>query len=300
MARPVRVALAALCLLCGLSARAQSPVWALHGSHNTVFIAESVHLLKADDSTLPPQFDRAYAAARVIVMEVDLSRIDAGELRGFMLAHGMLSGTTLEQVVGAPIYRRVATEAERLGLPLESVQPLEPWAVALMLGDLEYLRLGYDPEQGVERQIQRRAERDGKKILGLETVDEQLGQLARLPQAEQNRFLDLTVDDMRDAESDTRELLGAWRAGDTHQLASLLSNEYTSFPELYRALITERNSRWFPEIEHYLADTRDYLVIVGALHVVGRGGLLDLARRAGLTVTPVPAKSLTAPRAPSS
>jgi uncharacterized protein len=290
MARAVRGALAAICLLCGLSARAQSPLWAVHGPHNTVFIAESVHLLKAGDSTLPPQFERAYAAAKVIVMEVDLGRIDAGQLQDFMLAHGMLSGTTLEQVVGERVYQRVAAEAGRLGLPLESIQPLEPWAVALMLGDLEYVKLGYDPEQGVERQIERRAERDGKQIRGLETLDEELGELANLSPPEQSRFLDLTVDDMRDAESDTNELLGAWRAGDTRKLASLLSSEYGSFPELYRALITERNSRWFPEIESYLRDTRNYLVIVGALHVVGQGGLLDLARHAGLSVIPVGAR----------
>ncbi len=287
MARALRGALAALGLLCSLSARAQSPVWAIRGTHNTVFLAESVHLLKSGDSALPQPFEPAYAAAKIIVMEVDLTRLDAGEMRDFMLAHGTLRGTTLEQEVGERVYQRVATEAARLQLPLASLQPLEPWAAALVLGDLEYVKLGYDPEAGVERQIERRAARDAKPIRGLETLDQQLGELARLSPAEQTRFLDLTVDDMHDAQSDTEELLGAWRAGDTRKLAGLLSSDYQSFPELYRALITERNARWFPQIETDLRDSRDYLVIVGALHVVGRGGLLDLARRAGLTVTPV-------------
>jgi len=287
MARALRGTLAALCLLCGLSARAQSPVWAIRGAHNTVFIAESVHLLKPGDSALPRPFERAYAAAQIIVMEVDLTRIDAGEMQSFLAAHGMLHGATLEHAVGERLYRRVASEAERLGLPLASVESLEPWTVALMFDDLEYLRLGYDAESGVERQIERRAERDGKPIRGLETLDQELGELAHLPPAEQNRFLDLTVDDMHDAERDTDELLAAWRAGDTRKLASLLSSAYLRFPELYRVLITERNSRWFPQIERELADSRDYLVIVGALHVVGPGGLLERARSAGFTPRPV-------------
>ncbi len=286
MALALRGALA-LCLLCGLSARAQSPVWAVHGARNTVYLAESVHLLKAREAGLPPQFDRAYAAAKIIVMEVDLSHIDAAQMSSWMRAHGTLNGTTLEQVVGERVYRRAATEAQRLGLPLDSMQKLQPWAVSLALGDLEYLKLGYDPEWGVERQIERRAAQDRKQIRGLETLDEELGELVALKTAEQSRFLDLTVEDLRDAESDTDELLTAWRAGDTRKLASLLSSEYQRFPELYRALIGKRNSRWFPRIETYLGDTRDYLVLVGALHVIGRGGLLDLARRAGLSVTPV-------------
>jgi uncharacterized protein len=290
MARALRGALAALCLLGGLTVQAQSPVWAVRGAHNTVFLAESVHLLKPGDSALPPQFDRAYAAAKIIVMEVDLSRIDAGEMRRFMLADGMLKGSTLEQVVGERVYGRVATEAERLGLPIASVQPLEPWAAALVLGDLEYVKLGYDADAGVERQIERRAERDGKPIRGLETLDDQLGQLAHLAPEEQTRFLDLSVDDLHDAQSDTDELLAAWRAGNTAKLASLLSSEYARFPDLYRALVTERNARWFPQIERDLRDSRDYLVVVGALHVVGHGGLLDRARRAGFAVTPLLAK----------
>jgi uncharacterized protein len=283
----LRVAFTALCLLCGLTARAQSPVWAVRGVHNTVYLAESVHLLKAEHSALPPPFEPAYAAARIIVMEVDLSHLDAAQTQSWMLTHGMLSGTTLQEVVGEPLYRRVADEAQGLGLPLESLQQLKPWALALMLADLEYVKLGYDPEWGVERQIERRAEHDGKQIRGLETLDAELGELAELPPPEQSRFLALTVEDLHAAQSETDELLEAWRGGKTDQLAKLLSSEYQSFPELYKVLITDRNLQWLPQIEADLHGDRDYLVIVGALHLVGRGGLLDLARRAGLSVTPV-------------
>ncbi|HTX24666.1 MAG TPA: TraB/GumN family protein [Steroidobacteraceae bacterium] len=295
MAGPLRGALAALGLLGGLSAHAQSPVWAVHGAHNTVYLAESVHLLKAGHADLPTPFDAAYARARIIVMEIDLSRTDAGQIQAWMLDHGMLRGTTLQQAVGERVYARTSTEAQRLGVPIERLQPFEPWAVALMLADLEYVKLGYDPEQGVERQIEHRAERDMKEIRGLETVGEELGQLAQLTPAQQSRFLDLTVDDMQAAERDTDELLSAWRAGNTRKLASLLASEYASFPELYRALITERNLRWLPQIEGFLHDTRDYLVVVGALHLVGRGGLLELARHAGFTVTPVLSTQLGKP-----
>ncbi len=284
----MRRALAAICLLCSLKAGAQSPVWALRGVHNTVYLAESVHLLKSDESTLPAALERAYAASHTIVMELDLSRLDAGTMQAWMLQHGLLPGDkTLREAVGEQVYRRVAVKAGELGLPLEALQKFEPWVVALTLADLEYLKLGYDPDQGVERQIERWAERDGKSILGLETLDEQLGHLEQLTPDEQSRFLDLTVDEMGGAERDTNALLAAWRAGDTRKLAELLSSDYQTFPELYRALVTDRNALWIPKIEGFLRDDHDYLVIVGALHLVGSGGLLDLARRDGLTVTPV-------------
>ena len=284
----MRRALAAICLLCSLKAGAQSPIWAVHGAHNTVYLAESVHLLKSDQSTLPPAFDRAYSASKTIVMELDLSHIDTDSMQAWMLQHGLLPGqTTLRDAVGEQVYQRAAAESERIGLPIETLQKFEPWVVALMLTDLQYLKLGYDPEQGVERQIERRAEHDGKPIRGLETLDEELGQLEHLTPEQQSRFLDLTVDEMHDAEHETDDLLTAWRAGDTHKLADLLSSSYQTFPELYQALVTERNAHWMPEIEGFLKDDHDYLVIVGALHLVGPGGLLELARRDGLTVTPL-------------
>ncbi len=284
----MRRALAAICLLCSMRAGAQSPVWALHGAHNTVYLAESVHLLKSGEATLPPAFDRAYSASNTIVMELDVSRLDADTMQAWILEHGLLPGeTTLHDAVGEQIYQRAAGEAGRLGLSIEMLQKFKPWVVALMLTDLEYLKLGYDEEQGVERQIERRAERDRKEIRGLETLDEQLGQLEHLTPDQQSRFLDLTVDEMHNAERDTDDLLTAWRAGDTRKLADLLSSDYQSFPELYRALVTDRNSHWIPEIEGFLKDDHDYFVIVGALHLVGPGGLLELARRDGLTVTPV-------------
>ena len=51
--------------------------------------------------------------------------------------------------------------------------------------------------------------------------------------------------------------------------------------------MTERNARWLPQIERFLRDDRDYMVVVGALHLVGREGLLELARHAGISAVPV-------------
>jgi uncharacterized protein len=289
MGRPLRCLAAALCLYGSLSAaHAQSQVWAIRGAHNTVFLGESVHLLKAADAHLPPAFERAYVQARTIVMEIDLSKVDQAQLQGWMFEHGTRkSGVPLRQALGDARFQRVAAASESLGAPLEMLEPFEPWVIALTLTELEYQKLGFDPEQGVERQIERRAETDHKELQGLETIDQQLGQLEQLTPEQQSRFLDLTLEDMKDAEQDTDQLLSAWRVGDTQRLASLLGEEYKTFPELYRALVTERNQHWMPQIERFLHDDHDYLVVVGALHLVGEGGLIELARRDGLTVTPL-------------
>jgi uncharacterized protein YbaP (TraB family) len=265
-----------------LSAQAQSPVWAIRGTHNTVYLAGSVHLLKSGESDLPPAFERAYASAKALVMEVDVDELDSPAAQSLLLEKGMfVGGTTLRSSIGAARYARVAAEAARLGVPIEGLEPFEPWAVALTLTQLEYVQLGFDPEEGVEKQLGRRAHRDGKKIAGLETVAEQINILAGLSAADQARFLDQTVDELKDAERDTGEMVAAWRSGDAAKLAALMSEDYEKFPSLYRALVTDRNRRWLPQIERLLKDNEDYLVVVGALHLIGSGGLLQLARAHG-------------------
>src|SRR5688572_11441690 len=270
-------------LLCSLTSYAESPVWAIRGANNTVFLAGSVHLLKPEHSTLPASYVRAYAEAEALVMELDLDDFDPLEAQSWMLQHGMFSGdTTLREAIGDKRFQRVAAEAERLGLPMDGLQKIEPWAIALSLMELQYAQLGFDPQLGVERQLEQRARRDGKEIRGLETLDDQLGKLDALPYEMQGRFLELTVEDMGDVERQTTELLAAWRAGDSDRLARLLVTEFDEFPELYRILVTDRNKKWIPQIEKLLQDKRDYLVVVGALHLVGKEGLVELAQGRGL------------------
>jgi uncharacterized protein len=271
-----------------LSAQAQSPVWAIRGIHNTVYLAGSVHLLKTGESSLPPAFERAYTSAKALVMEVDVDELDSPQAQSLLLEKGMFAdGATLRTSIGEARYARVATEAARLGLPIEGLEPFEPWAVALTLTQLEYAQLGFDPEEGVEKQLGRRAHRDGKKISGLETIEEQINILAHLSATDQTSFLEQTVDELKDTDRDTHEILAAWRSGNAAKLAALMSAEYAKSPSLYRALVTNRNRRWLPQIERLLKDDQDYLVVVGALHLIGDGGLLQLAKAEGFEPRPL-------------
>jgi uncharacterized protein YbaP (TraB family) len=280
--RKARRWLLALGLLGSLTAHAGSPVWAIHGDHNTVYLAGSVHLLKAADSALPPAFDHAYKGSKALVMELAIDKIDPTETASWMMENGMLAeGTTLRATIGEDRYRRVSKEAERLGVPMEAADMLQPWALGLQLIEMQYMQLGFDPQQGVEQQLQVKAQADGKPISGLETMAEQLGVLQGMSMPDQARFLDMIVTDMRDVESETQSVVTAWRSGDSAKMAALLSDEYKTFPNLYRLLVSDRNKRWVPQIEKLLHGNQDYFVVVGALHLVGDGGLLELMRHDG-------------------
>lgn len=288
MGRKVLRRFLALCLLGGLSvalaAHAASPVWVIRGAHSAVYLAGSIHLLPSQESTLPPAFNHAYADSARLVMELDLGTLDPLAAAEWLTEHGALPpGTSLRTVLGEQRYGRVNAAAMDLGLPAEVLERQAPWVVAIELADLEYVHLGFDPQQGVEEQLVHRAQADGKPTAGLETLDAELAGLAALPREDQLRLIDQTLDELKDSPEEMREVLSAWRQGDAAKLAALLSREYRAFPALYRPLVTVRNQSWLPQIEQLLKGNGNTLVVVGALHLVGDGGLLELLRKDGYT-----------------
>src|SRR5690606_186492 len=155
-------------------------------------LAGSIHLLKKGDSGLPSAFDSAYEDAEALVMEVDLDDLDPNEAQSWMLQNARFGpDKTLREAIGEERYKRLEAEVTKLGLPIAGIEQFEPWMIALTLVQLEYMKLGFDPEQGVEKQLERRARQDGKEITGLETLPEQLGLLDGLPYETQAKFLDL-------------------------------------------------------------------------------------------------------------
>jgi uncharacterized protein YbaP (TraB family) len=273
-----------------LPAQAGSLVWALHGPHSTLYLAGSVHLLPTQDAQLPPAFLHAYADSARLVMELDLGKVDATATADWMQQHGMLGrGESLRSVVGAQRYARLTAAATPLGLPVQLLETQAPWVVGLELAEVEYAHLGFDPQQGVEEQLVRRAQADGKPTAGLETLQEELGGLEALSREDQLRLLDQALDELNDApEEEMHEVLAAWRQGDVPKLAQLLAREYADFPNLYRTLVSVRNERWLPQLKRLLDSPQNTLVVVGALHLVGAGGLLELLRRDGFEPQPVP------------
>jgi uncharacterized protein YbaP (TraB family) len=271
-------------------ARGQTSVWTVKGKTNTVYLAGSVHALPKEHAVFPEQLDRAYAAAKAIVLEVDLDDMNPLEAVQFITTNGTLpSDQRLEDVVGEKDYERVAKLAMDLGVPEMAIAQLEPWAAALVLTQFALSKTGFDAQLGIDMQITDRAKADGKAIEGLETVIDQLGVFDSRTFPEQTRFLLDSTDDADNLQADLDKLIAAWRSGDMRALEKEFLKERAKSPALYDALLGARNRKWMPKIEALLAEDQDYLVVVGTLHYVGRDGLLTLLKKRGFKPVAMPA-----------
>ncbi len=101
----------------------------------------------------------------------------------------------------------------------------------------------------------------------------------------QAQYLLSSLGEARQLPQEVNDMVRAWRRGDTAWFAGELDREFGRDPALYQTLLIARNRKWLPKIEALLNDDRNYLVIVGTGHLVGRNGVVAMLKSDGIAVT---------------
>ncbi|MGO9994073.1 MAG: TraB/GumN family protein [Steroidobacteraceae bacterium] len=261
-------------------------LWALHGKHNTVYLLGSIHVLRAQDYPLAPAVLQAYADAKALLMEVNLEDIDSAEVQSEMLASAMLpEGSTLPSILGPQRYAHATSLAHEVGVDLSSFDQFAPWFAAEAISQLQLMELGFQPQSGVEMYFLERARSDGKSIAGLETVHDQIALFEGLSMNEQSEYLVSSLEQAHELPKEVDDMVRAWQRGDTAWFESQLKSELGRDPALYQSVLAARNRKWIPKIEALLSDDKNYLVIVGTGHLVGRNSVIELLKKDGVGTT---------------
>ena len=277
-----RLALLAAVLPAGL-ASADPAAWRVAGRNGAeITLLGSMHVMRPSDHPLPSSIDALVERADLIVMEVDIDDIDAAAQQRLILETAMLpQGTVLEDVVDEEVYRLAEQQMAELGVDLAQLERFEPWFLAITVLELGMRKIGFQAERGVEQYVLGRAQAAGKEIVGLETLEFQIGLFDALPPEQQQALLEQTLGELDEGAAALGEMVTAWRDGELESLSAELLDEFDQFPGLYETIVTKRNRAWVPALERMLADGRRRLVVVGALHLVGPDSVIDQLRERG-------------------
>lgn len=267
-------------------AAAKSFVWkATSKQGGTIYLAGSVHLLSAQYYPLSPAFDEAFSASDLLVEEVDMGEMLAPESQLMMLTRGMLpAGQSLEKVISPATYASVSAKVAALGMPMAPLALFKPWALALTLQGLEWQKAGFNADLGLDKHFYDMAKIAGKPSQGLETLDFQISQFNDMSMALQERLLAETLKELDATKASFTTLADAWKAGDAAGVETIVLKELKSEPEMYQRLLVQRNRAWLPQVEALFARPKPAFVVVGAAHLVGGDGLIQLLRSRGYTV----------------
>jgi uncharacterized protein len=261
-------------------------LWKVQSDTTTVYLLGSVHFMKKGIYPLNRKIEEAFEKSDLLVVEAnvnDVSKIDVGKMIGTAFYSG---DDTLEKHVSAETYELVKKEFEGLGFPIWIINKQKPWFLALSSTSLELMKQGFDPTYGLDMHFLNEAS-GKKKIKELESIDYQIELLSGFSDNEQEAFLRYTLNEVKSVDREVDQVVNAWKDGDEKGMEAVTKGfiqDNAMVASVYEKLVYERNRAMASKIEGYLNTGETHFVVVGAAHLIGNRGILELLRKRGYTV----------------
>ena len=246
----------------------------------SVYLFGTIHSEDPAVLQLPEPVQQAFESSQIVVLEMLL---DMEAMLYSSTAMLMMDGRLLSELIGEPLFRQVATAIRTRGIQEPVLERMKPWAAAVTLS-MPVQETG----QVLDAALYQDALQQNKAVYGLETVQEQLNVFESLSEADQVALLKDAVENFPEIDAMHAELLAAYKQRDLGGLmalneTSMKTGDQRLAEEFQQNLIVDRNHRMVERMREYLQQGSAF-VAVGALHLPGEEGLLNLLEQQGYTV----------------
>jgi uncharacterized protein len=258
-----------------------------HGG-GTVYLFGTIHVGLPSFFPLEPEVTRALSEARTLVVELDVR--DMAPVQAALQKHGLYAeGDSIDRHLSPQDIARLRTALQHFDMPFAQAARMKPWLLANLLTALNLERHGYQRNQGVEYFLLALADKQKMKVQELESADYQMALFDRMTESEQAQYLLENLADLDDAVGfKDAALIDAWSnaKGDSFErvMHESLVGKPASADFTRRVLLDERNPKMADKIDGLLQKSGTTFVAVGALHLVGKGGVPSLLKQKGYVV----------------
>lgn len=285
-------AIASLLLICALPASAQV-LYKVEGNGLTQpsYVFGTHHLAPL---SVVETFGAAapFNEATQVVGEIDMTK-NPMELQMAMQPHMMApADSTLTKVLPADEFPVLNEEfkkwAPMQGMELAMLDPMKPMVVTTMVtvGITADAIPDFNPNEQLDTWFQTTGASNGKKIVPLETVEQQATLLFDFtPISVQAEALVEMLKDPQKSVDNAKKLTDAYMNQDLAAMLEL-SEKDDDHPEFMEAMLDKRNADWLTKLPTIFNDGSTF-VAVGALHLAGDKGIIEGLRKLGYTVTPI-------------
>lgn len=257
------------------NAQAETSLFKVSKNGQTLYLGGTIHVLSQTDFPLPAEYDQAFEASTDLVFETDMSSMQLPQTQQkMMMMAAQPVGMTLRQQLSPATFKALQQYCAQNQLPLMMFDNMKAGAASVVMMVIALQKLGLSSD-GVDQYFFDKATQAGRRTIALESVDEQLSFISNMGEGVEDELIKQTLSDLDQLPIMMASLKQAWRTGDMSQLKRLgIEPMKQSVPKVYDLLLKQRNNRWMPKIEAMLATKPIEYVLVGALHLVGKDGLL--------------------------
>ena len=262
------------------------------------YIVGTYHLAPASFVDSIPGANVALDEVDVVCGEVVTSEMESFENQKKVQVAIMLpDGKSLTDVFTAEEMQRLNAYMDKyLGMNLNNpllksqMGKMTPMALSTQLQLVQYMKMtpNFNPLKLIDAHFQIAAKKAGKSVIGLETVDFQIETLYKGATIErQKQPLLCMVDNDEYYALQMKELSAAYFAQDMQALLEIaeekLENQCDATPEEKEQLIYGRNASWVEKMPTAMGEAST-LFVVGALHLPGENGVLEMLKSKGYTI----------------
>ena len=271
-----------------------SLLWEISGKglKQPSYLFGTIHLICKDEAVLSTELKTIIAAVDKIYFEINMDNMMM-EALNMMTKMNMKNGNTLKTLLNEKDYEMVKkyfTEKSTM-LPFSMVEKMKPlFSQSLLAKD----GMECDGTDGMEMKImaENKNNANKKETLGLETAAYQMSIFDSIPDAEQAEALVKSIaatvkGGKKDDTESMATLTKLYKSQNLDSIVSMMNADKDALTFKYAdAMLYRRNSNWIPIIEKVIKEKRA-LFAVGAAHLGGKGGVIDLLKKAGYTIKAV-------------
>ena len=262
-------------------------LWRISGKGLTrpSYLFGTMHILCASDARLTDSLKAVIAACDEVYFEINLS--DMSDMLNSIKYMRMNDSKKLSDLLKPDEYARVKDYFARHSslLPFSMLERFKPMLIS---GLIEEQGLDCQTTDGMELMImqQLRSDSEKKPVNGLETAAFQAGLFDSIPYEQQGKELVNYIDSADENKKATRQLAELYVHQDLDSIGQLSDKDDPGMSGYMDLLLYNRNRKWARELDTLLPG-KSLLIAVGAAHLPGKEGVIELLRREGYTVDPV-------------
>ena len=266
-------------------AQIKSLLWEISGNglKQPSYLFGTMHLLCKNDALMSKEMEKIIAGSFAVYLELDMDNLM--ELMGVFQHMNMTDGKKLSDYLTEDEVKRVKDwfKKNQPLIPAMMIDKMKPIFLSSMIGEK-----GFDCEQqdGMEMRIMEEASKNKKEIKGLETMAYQAGIMDSIPYDIQAKDLIKAIDSSSVQDNSLKELVDLYKKQDLEKLDSLMNQTEGAMAKYNDYLLYNRNKNWVEKIKG-LIPGHSFLFAVGAGHLPGQKGVINLLRKLGFTVKPV-------------
>lgn len=261
-------------------------LWKIEKDGKTSYLFGSIHLGEKSMYPLSKAVTDAYAATDYLSVEIDLKPGDEIKMLPLVQQYGLDMLNPIEKRLSPQGYEIFQQACKVKALPCAKLSVMRGWLLSTTISIMEMQKLGYTEQFGIDKHFLSLAHKSQKPVISLESAELQFKLLGGFEQSVQEFML---IESLQATNDDYKALFAAWKSGDDDAMLKMFQKgaENPQVKQMYDKIFDQRNFDMVDKIVTHFNEGKSQFVVVGAGHIVGKNGFVDLLQKKGFKATQI-------------